>query len=506
MVVLTQKDQRLLDSDSSDITSNLLISASSDAPPPAYEDLVSNHDVTPLSTLTHGEEKRRSTGSLTATSDREGDGTGRRASTSNISQSQSKRSIGINKTWFSWFSEKDTRKEVKQTIQSLIKDVTKDPRSPTAACVLQSCLEACQSKGLSFQTIISEKFMEGHCPIYWAIAKRTPKTPNGPDSQEAEPPVEDDDSSKSVELLDILLSMPLNPTTRLEAYSACLLTSDNTLFQRLRNTPDEQTIPNVGANTSISADELLLGEEPGDEIQVFDGDADYGEFRILWDIAHFQRRMRAIGRVSIQVVARGHIWCLSFIILQKDHFSNGSTLKAGTWIVCVSLVEPSPASRLYAQIRIPEPEPLESARKLPKRSASALSDETSGSTSTKSSSPISKIGRKGLWPNVSKPSNTGANGGSSPAGSKPPIILSLKTDSNVTDDPLEPISLSASQDLSNYPPSTRRKYLVAPLDKHQNGYSLQFDGTSYLNSKGTLRVIFEAGLSKRSSGSDCIIC
>lgn len=145
--------------------------------------------------------------------------------------------------------------------------------------------------------------MEGHCPIYWAIAKRTPRTPNG--SSEAERPAEDESSGESVELLDILLSMPLNPTTRLEAYSACLLTSDNALFQRLRSTPDEQTTPNGGANTFISADELLLGEAPGDEIQVFDGDADYGEFRIVWDIAHFQRRMRAIGGVSIQVVARG---------------------------------------------------------------------------------------------------------------------------------------------------------------------------------------------------------
>lgn len=115
MVVLTQKDH-LADSD---------INTSSDAPP-AYEDLISSHHVTPLSTLTHGEEKRRSTGSLTAASEREDEGIGadrRRASTSNISPTQSKatiRSIGINKNWFSWFSEKDTRKEVKQTIQSLV--------------------------------------------------------------------------------------------------------------------------------------------------------------------------------------------------------------------------------------------------------------------------------------------------------------------------------------------------------------------------------------------------
>lgn len=182
----------------------------------------------------------------------------------------------------------------------------KDPTSPTAACVLQSCLEACQSKGLSFQNIISEKFMEGHSPIYWAIAKRTPRSSDEAVSNSENPVSQTSGSGEDrVELLDILLSMPLNSTTRLEAYSACLLTSDNTLFQRLRSIPDEQVNNTPGGNTSIGADELLLGETPDDKIQVLDGEADYGEFRIIWDITHFQKRMRAIGSVSVQVVVRG---------------------------------------------------------------------------------------------------------------------------------------------------------------------------------------------------------
>lgn len=116
MVVVSQKDQNP--------------NFTSDAPP-AYEDLVSNQTAATFTTLRQGDEKRRSIGSTTAVSDL-GDGVSvdaRRASGSYIpsnvgpplSPAKTTRSIGINKNWFSWFSEKDTRKEVKQTIQSLVR-------------------------------------------------------------------------------------------------------------------------------------------------------------------------------------------------------------------------------------------------------------------------------------------------------------------------------------------------------------------------------------------------
>jgi hypothetical protein len=166
-----------------------------------------------------------------------------------------------------------------------MRDVVKEPASPAAVSVLQSCHEACQNRGLSFQSVVSEKFIEGHCPLYWAILKR-PSTLSE----------QDDDR---VQLLDILLSIPLDPTTRSEAYLACMLSSDQVLFQRLRHTPGDHS-PSVSA-----AHELLLGDAPEDEVRSFDREANHGEFRIVWKIAKFQKRMRALGGVGTEVVARG---------------------------------------------------------------------------------------------------------------------------------------------------------------------------------------------------------
>src|SRR5882724_6485749 len=99
-----------------------------------------------------------------------------------------------------------------------IRDVIHQPSSPAAVSVMQSCLEACQARGLSFESMMSEKFIEGHSPLYWAIVKR-PSTPT-------------DALDDQVTLLDIILSIPLNPTSRSEAYLACLMSSDQVLFQR----------------------------------------------------------------------------------------------------------------------------------------------------------------------------------------------------------------------------------------------------------------------------------
>lgn len=410
----------------------------------------------------------------------EGPSSSSRSQVSQPSQRGSKSSVGsgINKTWFSWFSEKDTRTEVKQTVQSLvsrlvnrvfsrfslfwkIRDVVKQPASPAAVSVLQSCLEACQSRGLSFQSIVSEKFIEGHCPLYWAIVKRSATL-----SQE------DDDR---VQLLDILLSIPLDSTTRLEAYLACMLSSDQILFQRLRHTPGDHS-PSVSA-----AHELLIGDAPEDDVRSFDGEADHGEFRIVWKIAKFQRRMRAIGGVGTEVVARGRfgaplislshlshfsgrIWSLALSILPRDVHLSRSHLQAGTWVASVSLLAPSPATYLDAQFTIPEPiaEPLPSGSTPPlapssEHTPSVKLDHTASLPSTQS--------RKNSfvlpWATSHKVTR------------KTPITLRVSTETNQMEAlPL----LSAKQDLRDHVLSQPgSKTLIVPLSSHPNGDSLQYE-------------------------------
>ncbi|KIJ41898.1 hypothetical protein M422DRAFT_31546 [Sphaerobolus stellatus SS14] len=213
------------------------------------------------------------------------------------------------KPWFSWFGEtsKKDKKEIKQTVQALIRDVVQDPQSAAAAYVLQSCSDTCKARGLSFQSILSEKFIEGHNPIYWAIVKLSNKAGRN----------DEEENEGAVTLLDILLSVPMDRATRAEAYLACLLTSDQTLFRRLRGEE-----PN-----KISAHELLLGVTPEDKLEAIDGDADYGAFRLIWNVAKFQQRMRAIGYISTEVVVRGRLWSISFAVLTAETTSMGAVIK-----------------------------------------------------------------------------------------------------------------------------------------------------------------------------------
>lgn len=82
--------------------------------PPAYDDLV---------------EVGRDSGGMEYSGDRKGAGGGGGAAVCVTVQPQpgpssppagSSTSHGRNKTWFSWFSEKDARAEMKRTIQSLV--------------------------------------------------------------------------------------------------------------------------------------------------------------------------------------------------------------------------------------------------------------------------------------------------------------------------------------------------------------------------------------------------
>lgn len=444
--------------------------------PPAYDELEPSRNPSRFSA-----DQKTPIGSG-AFSPQAGPSNSREANAASSRSSQHNGASGANKTWFSWFSEKDTRMEVKRTIQSLVsrriwieigvshnfvaflkmRDVVKEPASPAAVSVLQSCLEACQNRGLSFQSVVSEKFIEGHCPLYWAIIKR-PSTSS-----------EQDDDDR-VQLLDILLSIPLDSTTRSEAYLACMLSSDQVLFQRLRHTPGDHS-PSVSA-----AHELLLGDAPEDDIRSFDRDGDHGEFQIVWRIAKFQKRMRALGGVGTEVVARGwsilhpikklfinssgRIWSLALSILPRDiRYSRiGTLLKAGTWVASVSLLAPSPSTYLDAQLSIPEPTP----------ESISVDDMPSSSTPTPPSHPPGSPNQSSLPKLPTKKHSLVPWSISRRSSCKPPITLRIKTDV----DQLVALPIqSTKQDLRDHVLSDPGyKTLIVPLSNHPNGDSLQFE-------------------------------
>ncbi|KAF8511478.1 hypothetical protein BU17DRAFT_97166 [Hysterangium stoloniferum] len=420
--------------------------------PPAYEEVVPNTQPIPSDEKSDRGSSLRDTGTIQRSPNAVA------GTSSGPPQSPWPR---VNKRWYSWLAERDSDKQVKETVQSLIRDVVKESTSPAAASVLQSCLEACEARGLSFSTIMCQKFIEGHCPIYWVIVRR---------------PSSEEQSNDQVDLLDILLSIPMDMTARSEAYLACLLVSDQKLFQRLRHVPGEGTSGPSGAY------ELLLGEgESKDEIQSFLGDPDAGEFRIIWKISQFQKRMRHIGSVSTEVVARGRIWIFAFVVLQNN--TSWPYIKAGSWVAVVSVLAPSPSSDIYGRFRI-----------LDYKSPLLPSNQSQDGPEVEEESSNAKKPRRSMaWRLPPSPKVV----------LKPPIVLPCAT-SMTRIEPIQFSSLGADFQKHIVAPG---KSVIIPLESHENGRSLQFDGSSYINPTGTLEVIFEGSLTKpKSAGEDCIIC
>jgi hypothetical protein len=239
-----------------------------------------------------------------------------------------------------------TTKEVHATVLGLVRDLVKQQYSaPGASGILDSCAEACDAYDISFSSILQEKSIENHTPIHWAIVKRPSEPPN-PDDHD---------------LVTALLSRsaPLIPSTISDIRLACLLTSDQALFQRLRLSPVFSPLSGT--------DEMLLGASiPPDSIEVEHVEGDAGAFVANFEILAFQKRMRVSNKINLEFIARGkmhnyialhlnfyrlhtlcwpgRMWCLSFSITPSSQ-----------WVVTLAILEHSPATWIDSRLIIEEP-------------------------------------------------------------------------------------------------------------------------------------------------------
>ncbi|KAJ7197684.1 hypothetical protein C8J57DRAFT_1105480 [Mycena rebaudengoi] len=252
--------------------------------------------------------------------------------------SSGSRSPAAAPSWFNFAS--PTTRQVRATVLGLVKDLVKLPQSDqtsVAINILKSCADACAANGLSISTILQEKSVEGHTPIYWAIIKRP-----------AEPLEED---SAAADLLTTLLSLssPLTPATTSDVRLACLLTSDQALFQRLRSSP-EFAPPNA-------TDEILLDVTlPPDEISVQNVSGEAGQegaFVVDFSIVRFQKRLLIGKCIVLEFIARARMWRLSFNVAQPDR--NRNIPSPGTWYVALSLLENSPPTWIDSRLLVPAP-------------------------------------------------------------------------------------------------------------------------------------------------------
>ncbi|KAJ7917482.1 hypothetical protein B0H13DRAFT_1994665 [Mycena leptocephala] len=160
------------------------------------------------------------------------------------------------------------------------------------------CVDACAANGLSISTVLQEK------------------------SRPAESAVDE-----NLDLLTALLALstPLTPATVSDVRLACLLMSDQALFQQLRASPEF-------APMSATDEMLLDATMPPDAILVENMPGHAGAFAVDFAIVRFQKRMHVVHR-------RGRMWRLSFNVSTQDRLHHP---RRGTWYAALSLMTVAP--------------------------------------------------------------------------------------------------------------------------------------------------------------------
>ncbi|KAG1888430.1 uncharacterized protein F5891DRAFT_1118795 [Suillus fuscotomentosus] len=208
------------------------------------------------------------------------------------------------------------------------------PKSPQLALadpheMLASYAQTCSAKNLSLSTLLQEPDIAGHTAIYWAIVNYRSS------------------------LLDALLkyASPLTPVTLSEMRKACLVASNQPLFQNLR-----LSVGLCASGLRSATDGLLLGQRPPDDVRVEEGPD--GAFAATLDIAMWQRRMRAVGSVSVEFIVSGRIFALTFFTTDRPRphsKSTGTKIVVGPLHVSLSLLDHSLPTYVDATVVIDEP-------------------------------------------------------------------------------------------------------------------------------------------------------
>jgi len=249
--------------------------------PPSYDTLVQINPPPQVSDLKH----TYSTGS---SSNRPVQGSSSRSNVGASAYSTPSTSKAPARNWFTSLMGSKTEKDVKATVVGLVRDLVREHYSDSAAPagILQSCAAACEAHSLDLSKLLQEKSIEGHTPLYWAIVKRKP----------------DEDVDEFTQIPDLLIALlshatPLTDETIMEIRHACLITSDQKLFQRLRMSPEFAKVS--------GADQMLLGVTlPNDEIEVEEIPGEDGDFAVTFIVPQFQKRMMVTQHIVLEFIAR----------------------------------------------------------------------------------------------------------------------------------------------------------------------------------------------------------
>ncbi|KAI5900305.1 uncharacterized protein SCHCODRAFT_01087415 [Schizophyllum commune H4-8] len=379
---------------------------------------------------------------------------------------------------FGLLPSKSTR-EVRTTVKALIQDIIVQ-QSPAEACrgILQSCAESCKAYDIPLHSILQERYMEEHTPLYWAIVKRAEEYHSSSSSSSSPNPDPSDPSDTT--LLLLALAAPLTADTIADIRAACLVFSDNALFQRLRMAPEFSSLS--------PAEQILFNGEAmvPDSVRVEDVKGE-GAFVAHIRIPKFQRRMRVAGTVGVEFVALGRIFCLAFLITPQN-VRRRHPHRPGSWCLSLSLMDNS--SPTFFNGRLIVPDARRTAKSADARLKSAVGDTKSSrdenpsladtNRASSSASPASDAGPRrmpgGLTSSTGRPQRD--------------LVIPLKSDEELVP-------------MTRFRGRRRNDEILVELEEGAGG--LQFSGTPYLHEDDTLVAHLEAKLAKPDD-YECVIC
>ncbi|VDB96813.1 unnamed protein product [Peniophora sp. CBMAI 1063] len=219
--------------------------------------------------------------------------------------------------------------EMRSTIHGLLRDVVqRGPGIETmsvaeAARIIDSCDAACAGQGMDLPTLLRARMVEGHTLVYWAIL------------------AENEPVAKL--LLEHTAPWSDKGAFADDVRAACAAASNDTLWRRLRS-----QFPILETPASPVETVVLAGER--DKIAVTTSRA---AFKVDMHLPYFQRRMRAMGRVSVDLIAQARIFRISFIAnTTPDGAIVDRSFSASAWLVSFGLQGNSTPTPLYARVTI----------------------------------------------------------------------------------------------------------------------------------------------------------
>ncbi|THV02029.1 hypothetical protein K435DRAFT_367811 [Dendrothele bispora CBS 962.96] len=239
-------------------------------------------------------------------------------------------------------------RQVRTTVFDIIKDLVRGSETTggygytDVRSILESCSKACARYSLCLSELLQEKSIEEHTPLFWAIVNRRRQRQGREQGERQEQEQGQDEEAGSPDLLTCLLffTAPLQPSTVSDVRLACLLTSDQELFKRLRMSPDFAPLSGT--------DQMLLGATMiPDDVVVENLDGDDQAFAADLRITQFQKRMKISKEIGVEFIARGRMWKLAFKV------STNSEARPGAWCISLSLMENSAPTMLDSRLVIP---------------------------------------------------------------------------------------------------------------------------------------------------------